>query len=199
MAGKETQFDVKLHDIKEQLSLEINDDLAKHVLKDTSATLDTLKEKLKEQMAAEAFTHLYKKELQPKMIKGLLSKFDFVLPNNIIEQEIDAKVNEKAQQMSKEDLAIYREDKEKFKALRESLKSEASNSIKAALIVDALAKKEGIEVAEEELTDSLTHQAQITGKNAEELIDYYESNNLMTALRVGLIEEKLFRKMLGVN
>ena len=199
LAGKETEFDVKLHDIKEQVALEINDDLAKHVLKDSSATLSTLKEKVKEQIAAEAFTHLYKKELQPKLIKGLLSKFDFALPNNVIEQEIDAKVNEKAQHMSKKELSLYREDKQKFKALRDSLKVEASNSIKAALIVDALAKKEGIVVSEEELTASLTHQAEITGKNAEELIDYYENNNLMTALRVGLMEEKLFRKMLGVN
>ena len=199
LAGKETEFDIKINDIKEQLPLKINDSLAQHVLKDSSATLDTLKEKLEEQLAAEAFTRLYKKELQPKIIQGLLTIFDFALPNNIVEQEIDAKVNEKAQLMSKEELTLYREDKQKFKALRESLKGEASDSIKAALIVDALAKKEGIEVEDEELTASLTHQAQITGKNAEELIDYYENNNLMTALRVGLIEEKLFRKMLGVH
>jgi len=199
LAGKETQFDVKLNEIKEQLSLPIDDALAVHVLRDENATLETLKEKLKEQIDIEAFGQLYKRELQPKLMQGLLSKFDFDVPNNILEQEIDAKVNEKAQHMSKEELALYREDKQKFTALRESLKGVASDSIKAALIVNALAKKENIEVTEDELTESLTHQAKLTGKNADELIDYYEKNNLMTALRVGLIEEKLFRKLLGVH
>lgn len=199
LAGKETEFHVKLLEIKEQIALEIDDALAQKALADHTATLDTLKEKMTEQLATEAFTRLYKQELQPKIIKGLLAKFDFSIPGNVVEQEIDAMVNEKAQQMTKEELVLYREDKAKFKALRDALRGKASDSIKAALIVDALAKKEGIEVEEDELTATLTHQAKMTGKNAEELIDYYEGNNLMTALKVGLIEEKLFRKMLGVS
>lgn len=199
LAGKETEFYVKLNEIKEQLPLNIDDALAAKVLKDETATLDTLKEKLKEQLETEAFAQLYKSKLQPQLTEGLLSKFDFAVPHNVLEQEIDAKVNEKAQQMSKEELKLYQEDKVKFKALRDSLKEEAIRSIKAALIVDALAKKEGIEVSDDEMTVSLKHQAKITGKNAEELIGYYENNNLMTALRIGLTEEKLFRKMLNAQ
>jgi trigger factor len=197
LAGQKTEFDVTLNEIKEQIALPIDDALAVKVLKDETATLARLKEVLKEQIDTEAFAQLYKRELQPKLIEGLLSKFSFDVPNNVLEQEIDAKVNEKAQQMSQDELKLYQEDKAKFKELRESLKEEASRSIKAALIVDALAKKEGIEVSDDELTASLEHQAKVTGKNAEELIGYYENNNLMTALRVGLTEEKLFRKMLG--
>ncbi len=199
LAGKETEFNVTLQEIHEQLALEINDALAKKALDDETATLDTLKEKVTEQVASQAFSNLYMSTLKPQIIKGLLTKFDFTLPNNVVEQEIDGKVNERAQNMSKEELALYQESKEKFQALRDSLRSEARDSIKAALIIDALAKKEGLDVSEEEILSALTHQAEISGQKPEELIAYYQTNNLMTAVKVGLIEDKLFGMMLGLN
>jgi len=199
LAGKETEFNVTLQEIHEQVALEINDALAKKTLNDENATLDTLKVMLTEQVSSQAFSNLYTSTLKPQIIQGLLTKFDFTLPNNVVEQEIDGKVNERAQNMSKEELVLYQESKEKFKALRESMRAEASDSIKAALIVDALAKKEGIDVSEEEVLSALTNQAQISGQKPDELIAYYKTNNLMTAVKVGLIEDKLFSRMLGLD
>ena len=141
LAGKKTTFNVLLHEIREQIPLNIDDTLAKKVLKDEKATLGILKEKLAEQIVAQAFSNIYKTTLKPKIIQGLLPKFDFTLPNNVIEQEIDARVNEKAQAMSKEEQSLYKKDDTKFTELRDSLREEARDSIKAALIVDALGKK----------------------------------------------------------
>lgn len=199
LAGQETEFDVKLHEIQEQIPMEINDALAQRIFDDETATLDTLIERMREKMKSQAFSDIYNEQLKPKIIKGLLTKFDFTLPNNVVEQEIDAKINEKAQRMSKEEHALYKTDKEKFAAFRNSLKAEARDSIKAALIVDALAKKENIEVSEEEVLSALSTQAIMTGQDAEEIVAYYKENNLMTSAKVGLIEDKLFSKMLGIE
>lgn len=199
LAGKETNFNVKLHEIREQIPLKIDDELAKKVLKDSQATLEVLKKKMADQLIAQTFSNTYNTTIKPKLIQGLLHKFNFTLPNNVIEQEIDARVNDKAQQMSKEDQALYKEDDSKFDALRDSLRQAAKDSIKAALIVDALAKKEGLDVSETEIIDSLKYQAQRQGQDPEKFVDYYEENNLLTSVRVGLIEDKLFSKILGLN
>lgn len=199
LAGKETEFKVKLHEIQEQQTIELNDALAQRILGDEKATLDTLKAKMIEKMTAQEFSNLYNEVLKPQIIKGLLTKFDFTLPNNVVEQEIDSRINERAQRMSQEEHALYKEDKTKFNALRESVREEAKASIKAALIVEALAKKKGIQVEDKEVLSALEIQAMMIGQDPEELLEYYKTNNLMTSAKVGLIEDKLFRQILEVK
>lgn len=199
LAGKESQFKVKLHEIQEQVPREINDDFAKGVLKDEKATIETLKSKLADQINSQALSQFYNDELKPLIVKGLLTKFDFTLPNNIVEQEIDAKVNEQIQFMSQEEKEALNKDKEKFHALRESLRTQAEESIKTALIVEALAKKEGLEVDEQEILSALYYQAMMAGQDAQELVNYYKENNLMHAAKMGLTEDKLFGTMLGLD
>jgi len=199
LAGKETKFIVKLHEIQEQRAETPDDAFAQRILSDTTATLDTLKEKLAEQITSEEVSKIYMAELKPKIIQGLLEKFDFTLPNNVVEQEIDAKVSEKSRSFSEEEHKMYQEDKGKFMELRESIRDEARASIKTALIVEALAKKEGVDVHEQEVHAALGYQAMMTGQDAQELVQYYEDNNLIHSAKMGLTEDKLFGIMLGFH
>lgn len=199
LAGKKSDFKVKLHEIQEQKAQEPNDDFAKKVLNDEKATLEMLKAKLADQIQSQALSQFYNDQLKPLLIQGLLTKFNFTLPSNIVEQEIDAKVNETIQQMDSEERETLNKDKSKFHALRESLREPASNAIKSALIVEALAKKEGLEVDEQEVLSALYYQAMMSGQDAQELVSYYKENNLMTAAKMGLTEDKLFGKMLGLD
>jgi len=199
LAGKESEFKVKLHEIQEQEPREKDDEFAKGVLKDENATIDTLKAKLADQINSQALSQFYNDELKPLIIRGLLTKFDFTLPNNIVEQEIDAKVNEQIQFMSQEEKEALNKEKEKFHVLRESLRTQAQESIKIALIVEALAKKEGLEVDEQEILSALYYQAMMAGQDAQELVNYYKENNLMHSAKMGLTEDKLFGMMLGLD
>lgn len=199
LAGKETQFEVTLHEIQERQELIADDAFAQKVLKKEDATLETLKEKLSDQIMAQELSSLYENELKPKLISGLLSKFDFLLPNNIVEQEIDAKIREKLQQLPETEQKALLQDKVKFHELRDSLRPAAQDGIKIAIIIEALAKKEGIAVDDQEVYSALAYQAMMTGQNAQELVKYYQENNLMTAAKLGLTEDKLFGQMLGFD
>ena len=199
LAGKESEFKVKLHEIQEQEAKVKDDAFAKSILNDENATIDMLKDKLADQINSQALSQFYNDELKPLLIKGLLTKFNFTLPSNIVEQEIDAKVTENMQHMSQEERTACTQDTDQFHALRETLREEASDSIKKALIVDALAKKEGLEVDEQEILSALYYQAMMSGQDAEELVTYYKENNLMTSAKMGLTEDKLFGKMLGLD
>ena len=199
LAGKEAKFVVKLHEIQEQKPVTIDDTFAKKVLNNESATVETLKKQFGEQVTAEELSQIYMRELKPKIVEALLEKFDFTLPNNIVEQEIDAKVREKTRGFSEEQHKAYMEDKGKFKELRESVRDEARKSIKLVLIVEALAKKEGIDVHEQEVIAALGYQATMTGQDPQALLKYYQDNNLMTSAKMGLTEDKLFGHILGFH
>lgn len=199
LAGKEATFEVKLHEIQEQKPLTLDDAFAQKILKDTTATLDTLRRKFADQITSDELSAIYMKEIKPKMVEALLAKFDFTLPNNIVEQEIDAMVREKTKEFSQEEHNLYMADKTKFLTLRESLRETARKTIKQALIVEALAKKEGIEVDEQELLSALGYQAMMTGQDAQELVQYYRENNLMTSAKLALTEDKLFGVILGFH
>ena len=200
LAGKASEFKVKLHEIQEQTPVEINDELAAKLLRgEENATLETLTERVKNQIEATEISKLYNEELKPKLVEALVEKFDFALPNNIVEQEIDAKVNAKAREMSQEELQGYKENPKKVDQLREEMRADAVASVKATFIVDALAKKEEISVNDQEVTQAIYYEAMMSGQNPQDVIKYYQENNLLPAVKMGMIEDKLFGKMLGLD
>ncbi|HHO64883.1 MAG TPA: trigger factor [Epsilonproteobacteria bacterium] len=199
LAGKDAEFKVVLHEIQEQVEAEVNDEFAQKLLQDDKATVDTLKEKLAEQIVQEKVSKVYNEELKPKLIEALVAHFDFALPNNIVEQEIDAKINAKAREMKEEELNEFKDNPEKIEALREEVKEDAENSVKATFIVDALAKKEKVEVGDQEVSQAIYYESMMSGQDPEQVIKYYQENNLLPAVKMGMIEDKLFGKLLGLD
>jgi len=199
LAGKDAEFKVLLHEIQEQVEAEVNDEFAQKLLQDEKATVETLKEKLAEQVVQEKVSKVYNEELKPKLIEALVAHFDFALPNNIVEQEIDAKVNAKAREMKEEEIKELQENPEKVEALREEVRADAENSVKATFIVDALAKKENVDVNDQEVSQAIYYEAMMSGQDPEQVIKYYTDNNLLPAVKMGMIEDKLFGKLLGLD
>jgi trigger factor len=200
LAGKESKFKVTVKEIQEKIIPEINDELATKLLQgEENPSVELLKEKVSEQIKSEKVSKIYNDELKPKMVEALVKHFDFSLPNNIVEQEIDAKVNAKAQTMSQDELDTYKDNNEKIEELRDSLKDDAKDSVKATFIVDAVARKEGIVVSDDEVSQTIYYEAMMSGQNPQDTIKHYQDNNLIPAVKMGMIEDKLFSKLLGLD
>jgi len=200
LAGKEAVFTVTLHNIKVKSSAELDEDMVKRLIPgDESATADTVKEKVAEQIKSEKVSNLYNETLKPQLVEALVAEYNFDLPQNIVEQEIDAQINNKAREMSQEELATYKDNNEKIEELRESVREDATKSVKATFLVDALAKKEGIEVNDQEVTQTIYYEAMMSGQDPQQVIEYYQKNNLLPAVKMGMIEDKLFAKIIGIE
>ncbi len=200
LAEKEAVFTVTLHEIKVRGNIELDEEMVKRLLPgEEGATADTVKNKIKEQIQSEKISKLYNEELKPKLMDALVTEYNFDLPQNIVEQEIDAQINQKAQEMSEEELETFKGNDEKIDELRESVREVAVDSVKATFLVDALAKKEGIEVNDTEVSQTLYYEAMMNGQNPQEVIEYYQKNNLLPAVKMGMIEDKLFAKIIGLD
>jgi len=199
LKGKKAEFEIVLHDIKEKKIPEIDDDLAKEITHKDDATVDSLKKQLRDQIVNEKISKLYNEELKPRLLEVLVEKYEMDLPENIVEQEIDNLANQKASTMSKEEIEELKNSSEKIDELRESVREDAVRSVKATFIVDALAKAEGVSVGDEEVTQTLYYEAIMSGQDPEALLKYYQEHNYFPAIKMGMIEDRLFSKLLDLD
>jgi len=198
LAGKAAQFKVKVHAIQEKEAVSIDDELAKKMLPGfEDATLEMLKDKVKEQLESEEMSKLYNEELKPAVMEKFVTSFTFDLPTFIVEQEIDMALNKKARDMEAEELEALRNDEAKIKELRETFREDASRAVKATFIVDALAKAENINVSEQELMQTIYFEAMQMGQDPAGVYKHYQESGYLPAIQMAMVEDRVLSKLLN--
>jgi len=184
LAGKEATFKVTLHEIQQKAEAELNDDLAKKMLpNDKEATIETLKEKVKEQLKSEKMSKVYNDELKPAYLEALVKAISFDLPSSVVDQEVNVALNNEIRAMSEEALNKLREDAKEIEALRAKVTPDAQNSVKATFIIDALAKAENVDVSDQEVTQTLYYEAMMMGQNPQEVVKFYSEKGYLTGYK----------------
>lgn len=193
LAGKDAIFKIKLHEIEELKLPELNEELLKKLLpNEEKASEELLDEKLKEQIKNEKLFKLINEELKAKFADSLIETFEFDLPKGILEQEIDMQFRQAFGAFSEEEKKEIQNDKDKYEAKRNSFKDEAKKSVKLTFIIDELAKLRKIEVSDQELVQAVYFEAYRYGFNPKEHLENYKKQGALPAVKMALIEEKLF-------
>jgi len=197
LAGKEAVFKVTLHEIQEKVAPELNDEFAQKMLPgQENVTIDTLRDRVKEQMKAEEKSKYYREELKPAYLETLVERIEFALPNSVVDQEINFALNNKIRAMSEEEINALKEDASKVEEIRNELKQDAVNSVKATFIIDALAKAENVQVNDQEVMQVLYYEAMQMGQNPQEVVKQYQEAGYLPAIKMSMIEEKVISKLL---
>jgi trigger factor len=196
-AGKEATFKVTLLEIQEKVvPADINEETLKKFLPNEEApTKELLEEKIKEQIKAEKLSKIYQEEVKPKFVEALVEKFEIDLPENIVEQEIDMAFRNALPSMNEDEIKKYTTDVEAAKEKREEYRKDAIDSVKLTFIVDELAKQEEIAVDDQEVMQTLYFEALQSGQDPQGLIKQYEEQGLLPAVKMAIVEDKLFTKL----
>ncbi len=196
-AGKEATFKVTLHEIQEKaIPADIDEETLKKFLPNEEApTIELLREKVKEQIEAEKLSKVYNEEVKPKFVEALVEKFEIDLPENIVEQEIDMAFRNALPSMDEEEIKKYTTDVEAAKEKREEYRKDAIDSVKLTFIVDELAKQEEVAVDDQEVMQTLYFEALQSGQDPQQLIKQYEEQGLLPAVKMAIVEDKLFTKL----
>ena len=198
LAGKETEFKVKVNAIKDKGEAKIDDELAKKLLPgQEDANLEKLKEQLKTQMENEALMKLYNEGKKAELLEKLVENINFDLPEFVVEQEIDLAVNNAARDMKEEEIKELRENPDKLKEFREKFREEAKKSVKATFIIDALAKAEGVEVNEQEVMQTIYMEALQTGQDPQKVYEQYQKSGYLPAIQMAMAEDKVLTSLLN--
>ncbi|MEA1917831.1 MAG: trigger factor [Campylobacterota bacterium] len=197
LAGKDAEFKVKVNGIQVKEAVEIDDELAKKMLPgDENATVDLLKEKVKEQLDSEKLSKLYNEDLKPKLLEALVNSITLDLPKFVVEQEMDMALNNRAKEMSEAEINEIKDDAEKVKALREEFRDDASRSVKATFIIDELAKKEDITANEQEVMQTIYYEAMQSGQDPSAVYEQYKTSGYLPAMQMAMVEDKVLSKLL---
>ncbi|MDF1881597.1 trigger factor [Sulfurimonas sp. MAG313] len=200
LAGKDAEFKVKINSIQEKAKIRMDAALAKKMMPgDEEASMDKLKDQIKEQIEKEELSKLYNDELKPSLLEAFVEKFNFDLPKFVVEQEIDMALNKKAQEMSEDEINELKDNQDKVTELRETFRADAAKSVKATFIIDALAKKEGVEVEENEVMQTIYFEAMQTGQDPAGVYENYKKAGYLPAIQMAMVEDKVLTKIIDAK
>ena len=205
LAGKEATFKVKLLEIQtKDIPTQIDEELAKKILPGVEgADANMVTQEIKKQIENEKRSKIFMEDVKPKYVDTLIEKYDFDLPEGIVEQEIDLSLRNLTEDELKELNTpmqdATQEEKEAFnerlKAKRESLREDAKKSVKLTFIVDELARIEKIEVNDSEVKQTIMYEAIQMQQDPQKYLQEYEKQGLLPAVKMAIIEDRLFNKI----
>lgn len=169
LAGKPAVFKVKLHSLKFKELPDLDDDFAKDVSEfDTLAEYkDSLRKKL-EDAAEQRATHKY----EDAVVAAAVENATVELPAVMVDQEVDSQLQRQSQSMSYQGIQLNQYLQYMGKTLEEykkELRPAAEETVKTALVLEAIAKKEEIGVTEEDRKEEYERLALQFGMPAEEI------------------------------
>jgi len=183
LAGKAAVFKVKLHEIKRKSLPALDDEFAKDV-----SEFDTLEEykqdlesKLKERKVNES-----EQAREIAVVDKAAAAADVEIPEPMIETETDYMVKDFENRLSMQGMNMdlyYQFSGQNESALREQMRTDAEKRVRNNLVLDAIAKAEGIAVTDEDLTEELEKMSKSYGRTAEELRELFTNNGNLSNLR----------------
>lgn len=181
-AGQDAVVSAVIGTVKERELPEADDEFAQ--LASEFDTLEELKSDLRERVnrvkQVEQAT-----EARDKVLEALLETTEVALPEAVVKAEVDSRLHDAVHPFDHDEekfaasLIAQGSSREEFDA---SAQSEAENSVKTQLLLDALAEAENTTVDNDELTERIVYQAQRYGVSPEEYIQQAQQANQLGAI-----------------
>ncbi len=181
-AGQDAVVSAVIGTVKERELPEADDEFAQ--LASEFDTLEELKSDLRERVnrvkQVEQAT-----EARDKVLEALLETTEVALPEAVVKAEVDSRLHDAVHPFDHDEekfaasLIAQGSSREEFDA---SAQSEAENSVKTQLLLDALAEAENTTVDNDELTERIVYQAQRYGVTPEEYIQQAQQANQLGAI-----------------
>ena len=161
--GKDAKFEVEINSITEKELPEIDDEFAMDISE--FETLDELKADLKEKLKEDKENYRTNM-MQNQAIDALVRASEVSAPESMVNSEIDIEMqnlDQRLQQMGIS-LAQYVEMTQMdINEIRNQYKEQAEARVKANLVIDEVALKEGFEVSDEEIEAEINESAKMYG------------------------------------
>lgn len=184
VAGKTVRFKVRVKDVLERVLPELDDEFARDL---GHESLEDLRKKVREDLERRLHNESERK-LKEELIRVLIERNPIEVPPSLVESELTDLKRGFANSFERYGLEVPPIDQETESVLRER----AVRNVKISLILGAIAKKEGIEVSEEELDRRLIEISRSIEVPFEKVREVYKRRDAIKSLEARLIEEKVF-------
>ncbi|MEO6950562.1 MAG: trigger factor [Polyangia bacterium] len=187
---KKVTLKVTVHEAREKVIPSMDDEFAKDT--GEADTLAELRDKTKTRMLAED-DKAAKAEVRRDLVKEILKKNPFPVATSLVDRQLDALVQRAKIQMMMRGVdprALEAQGQLDTQRMRDDLREEANDEVRAAFLVDAIASVEKIEVSDAEYEKKLADMAESRQKSVPKLKAELQKEGRLDAVRYQLREEK---------
>lgn len=186
-AGKTVSFRVAVQALREKRLPPLDDEFAKGFegVLDLSGLRSRVRERLLSAREKEAKTRL-----ENEIREALLSGNAFEVPRVMVDKQVAAMIEEMTGRMALQGIDLKKVHLD-FEKMRERFAPAAEKAVRAALLFEAIARKEGIEVPYSEMEAEMRRMAEAIGVSFEEVRERYGDEERLDALRDRLLEKKV--------
>jgi trigger factor len=157
LRGKTAHFVVTLKGLKTRQLPSLDDELAKDVGIEGVDTLAKLEARIREDLTKRERRRA-DAELRDALVKAALAKNDFEVPPSLVERAIDSMIQGAAERFARQGLDMQQMGLD-VSRLRADLREQALLQVKGALLLEAIADQEKIEVTDDDLQAEIARTA----------------------------------------
>ena len=181
-AGQEVSFTVIVKEVKAKRLPDLDDDFA--ITASEYDTIEELREGLRQQLADGKLASA-RQALRGRVVEAVAELVDVPLPESLVQQETQWRLQQLSAQAQR-----YGMDFEQYvrasgtdpEKLLEQLTQDARKTVKAQLVVDAIGRKAGIDVSQEDLGQEVARQSLRLGRSPQELAELFSQPENIGAL-----------------
>ena len=186
LRGKEGTAAVSVKEVKEKILPALDDEFAKSL--GEFETLDALRAEVRRQLEARAQAE-QRRELEDKIVNAVLERHSFTVPEAMVMRQIAHQVEHARERLRRQGIDPDRVPWDVPKLVIE-LRPGAEQAVKRALILEAVAQREGLDATDEEVDAEIENIGRASQRPAPAVRRMMEKSGDLDALRLGLRERK---------
>lgn len=185
LAGKTVTMKVRVHAVKERKLPPLDDELAKSMGQEN---VDKLKAAITESYV-KTRERLHRGAAQKALLDRLLKMTDFALPPSMLEADVNTLMADLAVRLERQGKRLDSLGKSR-EELRKELLPQAEEATRSLVLLLAIARKEGLEVSDQEVIAQIYQNSLRSGEDFKTLREEYERSGLIFMLRDRLLADK---------
>jgi trigger factor len=186
VAGKTVRYTVTLKGIKKKVVPELDDEFAKDL--GEFGSLAELREKIQKQLDS-AEQRRSDRDVKGALVEALVAKSSFEVPEALVERHMSARTESLARGLAYQGIDPRRAGVD-WKQYRDSTREDSVKAARADILLDEIARREGVSVLDAEIDAELARIADRTGRSREQLRAQMTKEGELSALAARIREEK---------
>jgi trigger factor len=191
LAGATVDYDITVKGIRRKEVLPLDDEFAKEV--SDVDTLDALRDRVRADLQKGA-EHEAEHQVRHDLLTTLSSRVK-ATPEVLVDQEIDRRLEEFVRRLMEQGIDPTKANVD-WQDFRERQRGPAGDTVRGTLIVDDIARREGLEATEEDVASEIARFAERSGRTPAAVRARLEKEGAIDRLRAGVRREKTMKWLL---
>lgn len=190
IGGQEAEFTVTVKDVRAKTLPELDDDFA--ITASEHDTLAELREGIRKDQLRRSISEA-QHAARGRVLEAYLALVDVPLPQAMVDSEVETRVHQvehQAQSFGVEPEQLYEMQGTTAEEFEAQARSEATNSVKAQLVLDQLAEQLGLDVTDQDVSNEIVRHAQANDMEPQQVAEIIQQQGSVGALVGDVLRRK---------